>query len=212
MSIAGIRSNRGDVYQTLVAFDWALEVLSNPGYQWIEVDSIAYSVDDVVVGKTDGTKIACQCKKNQTDFKAWAITDLSEEVGKAAQLLVQNENVEVRFYSRSNFGDLAKLREHSSTQHDDASYRASLSKEHQVVDAALSAQLATSAPGLSSFEFLRRTKFSTSNEMDRMEAHLRERLRNMVSNPDPAFNALWVRLDQLGARIGDDSTAATTQH
>ena len=31
MSIAGIRSNRGDIYQTLVAFDWALTVLSDPG-------------------------------------------------------------------------------------------------------------------------------------------------------------------------------------
>lgn len=63
MSIAGIRSNRGDGYQTLVAFDWALTVLSNPDYEWIEIDSITFSVDDVVIGKTDGTKICCQCKK-----------------------------------------------------------------------------------------------------------------------------------------------------
>jgi len=32
MSIAGIRSNRGDSYQTLVAFDWALTVLSDQNY------------------------------------------------------------------------------------------------------------------------------------------------------------------------------------
>ena len=70
MSKAGIQSNRGDGYQTLVAFDWALTVLSNPEYQWIEVDSVTWSVDDVVIGKVDGTKICCQCKKNQTAFKA----------------------------------------------------------------------------------------------------------------------------------------------
>ncbi|CNE68201.1 Uncharacterised protein [Yersinia nurmii] len=63
MSIAGIRSNRGDGYQILVAFDWALTVLSEQDFQWIEVDSINYSVDDVVVGKVDGALIACQCKK-----------------------------------------------------------------------------------------------------------------------------------------------------
>ena len=63
MSIAGIRSNRGDVYQTLVAFDWALTVLSDQDFQWLEIDSITYSVDDVVIGKYDGTLIACQCKK-----------------------------------------------------------------------------------------------------------------------------------------------------
>lgn len=51
MSIAGIRSNRGDGYQTLVAFEWALTVLSDPDFQWVEIDSVNYLVDDVVVGK-----------------------------------------------------------------------------------------------------------------------------------------------------------------
>jgi len=92
MSIAGIRSNRGDGYQTLVAFDWALTVLSDPDYQWIEVDSVERSVDDIVIGKTGGTEICCQCKKNQTHFKAWAITDLADELDKAANLLASNEN------------------------------------------------------------------------------------------------------------------------
>lgn len=69
MSIAGIRSNRGDGYQTLVAFDWALSVLSDPEFQWIEIDSTAYSVDDVVVGKSDGTQICCQCKKTKSISK-----------------------------------------------------------------------------------------------------------------------------------------------
>jgi hypothetical protein len=195
-----------------VAFDWALTVLSDQDYQWLEIDSITYSVDDVVVGKGDGTQIACQCKKNQIDFKAWTIADLADELDKASRLLINNQNAEVRFYSRNNFGALAKLREHTSTQHDETSYRANLGKEHQATDAALSALLATSAPSLLASEFLRRTKFVTSDELDRMEALLRERLRNMVSNPDSAFNALWARLDQLGARIGGDSASAATQH
>ena len=77
MSIAGIRPNRGDGYQTLVAFDWALSGLSKSDYQWIEVDSVDWPVDDVVIGKSDGTLICCQCKKNQPDFKNWSIADLS---------------------------------------------------------------------------------------------------------------------------------------
>ncbi|MDO8989475.1 MAG: ATP-binding protein [Sideroxyarcus sp.] len=212
MSIAGIRSNRGDGYQTLVAFDWALTVLYNPDYLWLEIDSVTYSVDDVVVGKADGTQIACQCKKNQIDFKAWTIADLADELGKACNLLTNNQNAEVRFYSRNNFGGLAKLREHSTTEHDETSYRTSLGKEHQETDAALLARLATSIPCLSTYEFLRRTKFVTSDELDRMVELLRERLRNMASNPDAAFNALWTRLDQLGARMGGNSASATTQH
>lgn len=212
MSITGIRSNRGDVYQTLMALDWALTVLSDQNYLWLEIDSITYLVDDVVVGKADGSLIACQCKKNQVDFKAWTIADLSDELDKAFCLLINNQNAEVRFYSRNNFGDLAKLREHSSTQNDESSYRASLSKEHQATDAALSVRLATSAPSLSTYEFLRRTKFVTSDELGRMEDFLRERLRNLASNPDAAFNALWARLHQLGARMVGNSASTATQH
>lgn len=39
----------------LVALDWALSVLSNSLYQWTEIDSVSYSVDDVVIGKADGS-------------------------------------------------------------------------------------------------------------------------------------------------------------
>ncbi|MFL9608776.1 AAA family ATPase [Methylobacillus sp. Pita2] len=208
MSIAGVRSNRGDGYQTLVAFDWALTVLSDPECLWLEIDSIAYSVDDVVIGKADGTLIACQCKKNQTDFKAWSISDLADELDKASNLLGNNGNAEVRFYSRNNFGDLAKLREHSSIQNDEVSYQASLGKEQKAIDAALTARLAASSPNVSSYEFLQRTEFELSPPLERMVNLLLERLRSMASNPNAAFDALWTRLDQLGARMIGDSTSA----
>ncbi|AUT50173.1 AAA family ATPase [Achromobacter sp. AONIH1] len=208
MSIAGVRSNRGDGYQTLVAFEWALTVLSDPECLWLEIDSITYSVDDVVVGKADGTVIACQCKKNQPGFKAWSISDLADELDKASGLLINNQNAEVRFYSRNNFGALGKLREHSTTQNDEASYYASLDTENQATDVALKGRLATSAPSLSSFEFLRRTSFEISKELNGMRDLLRERLRIIASNPEAAFNAIWRHLDQLGARIGEDGTSA----
>jgi hypothetical protein len=208
MSIAGIRSNRGDGYQTLVAFDWALTVLSDPNCLWIEIDSTRYSVDDVVVGKADGALIACQCKKNQPDFKAWSIVDLADELDKAASLLGKQQGVEVRFYSRSNFGALAKLREHRTTQSDEPSYQASLGKEHEAIDAALKKQLAVSAPGLSTYEFLHRTQFEISHEFPRMKELLHERLRYISTNVDVAFDALWTTLAQLGARMGQDGTSA----
>lgn len=212
MSIAGIRSNRGDGYQTLVAFDWALTVLSDENYQWLEVDSITYLVDDVVIGKADGTLIACQCKKNQIDFEAWSIVDLASELDKAARLLKQNKSAKVHFYSRNNFGELGKLKEHSATQHDASTYKTSLSIANQRTDTALSKLLSSSAPGLSTYEFLRCTEFETSSALDRMQSQLRERLRSMVSNLDAAFNALWVHLDQLGARMSGDGSSANAQH
>lgn len=212
MSIAGIRSNRGDGYQTLVALDWALTVLFDPDFQWIEVDSATYLVDDVVVGKADGSLICCQCKKNHIDFKAWTIADLADELDKASCLLVNNQNAEVRFYSRSEFGALAKLREYSTGYGNEADYRANLTKEHIKTDSDLAVRLAVQVPSLSTYEFLRRSFFEISPNFDRMETLLHERLRQMVNNSNAAFNALWTRLDKLGGRIGGGNLSATTQH
>jgi len=212
MSIAGIRSNRGDGYQTLIAFDWALTVLSDHDFQWIEIDSVTYPVDDVVVGKTDGSVICCQCKKNQIDHKAWKITDLSVELDKAARLLESNQKAEIRFYSRSPFGELAKLREHSITQHDEISFSYSLGKELKKIYMALAVQLALQSPHLSAYDFLRRTIFETSPELDRMENKLHERLRFIASNHNAAFDALWTRLDKLGARMDSGDLSSSAQH
>lgn len=212
MSIAGIRSNRGDIYQTLIAFDWALTVLSDPEFQWLEIDSTTYLVDDVVIGKSDGSLICCQCKKNQADFSAWSIADLADELDKASLALVRNQQAKVRFYSRSEFGALAKLREYGTLYGNEADYRANLTKEHRKTDGDLAARLAVHAPGLSTYEFLRRTSFEISPDFDRMETLLHERLRQMASNSNAAFNALRTLLDKLGGRMEGGSLSASTQY
>lgn len=210
MSIAGIRSNRGDGYQTLVAFDWALSVLTNEEYLWLEVDSIDYPVDDVVVGMRDGSVIGIQCKKNQPDFRAWSVANLADEIVKAATLLDTNKAASVRFYSRNNFGLLAKLQEHCLTQNDETSYQANLGKEQRSTDAELLLLLKTPAPNLSTFEFLKRTQFETTDDVRRLKIKIHERLNCLVCNTDAAFNALWVELDQLGARMAGHSRSSAT--
>ena len=212
MSKAGIQSNRGDGYQTLVAFDWALTVLSNPEYQWIEVDSVTWSVDDVVIGKVDGTKICCQCKKNQTAFKAWSIVDLVDELDKAISLLAMDHTAVVRFYSRSNFGDLAALHEFSTSYSEESGYQANLGVAHQKTDSALADILAKQTPKISTYEFLSRTTFVVSDDLQRMQTLLHERLRQLVSNPSAAYDALWTHLDHLGMRVNSSANTAATQH
>lgn len=212
MSKAGIQSNRGDGYQTLVALDWALTVLSDPEYQWLEVDSVTWSVDDVVIGKADGSKICCQCKKNQTAFKAWSIADLSDELHKAKSLLVNDGTALVRFYSRNNFGDLAALREFSTSYADESAYQANLGIAHQETDTQLEKLLAQHAPKLSTYTFLSRTSFEVSPGLDRMQTLLHERLRRLASNPSAAYNALWTRLDCLGMRVNGNGHNSAAQH
>jgi len=212
MSKSGIQSNRGDGYQTLVAFEWALTVLSDPDYQWLEVDSVTWQVDDVVIGKTDGTKICCQCKKNQTAYRAWSISDLADELRKASSLLASDPQTVVRFYSRSDFGELAALREYSTSYADESAYCVNLGQAHGNTNASLKCLLLKQAPTLSSYEFLCRTTFETSPELDRMETLLHERLRQLASNPSAAYDALWTRLDQLGMRVNGNGHSSATQH
>lgn len=212
MSKAGIQSNRGDGYQTLVALDWALTVLSEPGYQWLEVDSVTCLVDDVVIGKADGSRICCQCKKNQTTFKAWSIADLSDELHKANSLLASDDMAAVRFYSRNNFGDLAALREFSTNYADESAYKTNLGTAHQGTDKQLAKLLSQQTLDLSTYTFLSRTSFEVSPDLDRMQTLLHERLRRLVSNPSAAYNALWTRLDCLGMRVNGNDHNSAVQH
>ena len=212
MSLAGIRSNRGDSYQTLIAMRWAMTILSDAQYQWLEIDSTRWLVDDVVVGKVDGSIICCQCKKNQTDFRPWTIGDLSSEFEKASLLLAREANAEVHFYSRGTFGLAAKLREHCATQPDQESYRDSLTVEHTNTDTSLSNTF-NAAVSLTTYEFLRRTTFHNTEEFSDLEASLLERLSLLSTNAQTAYVALWHHLDQLGARMASHgSKAASVQH
>lgn len=212
MSKAGIQSNRGDGYQTLVAFGWALSVLSDPDYQWIEVDSVKWSVDDVVIGRADGSKICCQCKKNQADHKAWSIADLADELAKAIALLAKDSTAEVRFYSRSAFGDLSALKELSVNYTDEAAYQLNLGIRHKSSDVALKRLIEQTREPLSTYEFLCRTTFEVSPELDQMIALLHERLRILASKPKAAFDALWTRLDHLGMRTSTQGLSTAVRH
>ena len=206
MSIAGRRSSRGDNYQTLVAFDWAITLLFDEQYEWLEIDSLNYAVDDIVIGKKDGSVICCQCKKNQIDFKSWSISDLRDELPKAAQVLEQNPNTTIYFYSRSNFGLLAKLREYSAIQPNEQTYVQNLTSEHTNTNNELKPLLNSQ---ISTYCFLQKTQFEVSPEIDRMGGLLHERLKYLVTNSTQAFNALWTAIDQLGGSTlqSDNSTS-----
>lgn len=213
MSKAGIQSNRGDGYQTLVAFDWALTVLSDPAYQWMEIDSVTHSVDDIVVGKSNGEKICCQCKKNQPNFTGWSMTDLAGELEKAIRLIASDPSVQFLFYSRSGFGELSALKELSTSFADEPTYRVKLGIGHTKTDQTLKDQIDKITPNVTTFHFLCRTQFNVSPDLERMQTLLRERLRGLVSNPVAAYCALWTQLDHLGMRVNaNNNTSGMPRH
>lgn len=208
MSEAGIYSNRGDFYQTLIAFDWALTVFHDHNYQWIEIDSTEYDVDDVVIGKTDGSVICCQCKKNQTEFRVWSITNLIDELEKACHLLLKCETAEIRFYSRTPFGDLDKLKERTQLFKTASDYYKNLPKKLKDVDAKLARQITDHGLTLSSYDFLGHITFDITPTFDRLEEQLKERLHCMVNAAESVYTALWYHLEQLGARVMNGISAA----
>ncbi|MBE9020566.1 hypothetical protein IQ272_31455 [Chroococcidiopsidales cyanobacterium LEGE 13417] len=69
------------------------------------------TVDDVVILYKNGSACFIQAKKNQTDHKAWSFSDkvLKDELCKARDQLELRANSKIKFYSRSQFGDLASL-------------------------------------------------------------------------------------------------------
>ena len=214
MSIAGIHSNRGDHYQTLIALKYALYVLSDPACEWLEIDSTTFRVDDVVIGKSDGSLICCQCKKNQTHFKEWTIRELADEIGKAAEDLLKFQQAEVHFYSRNNFGLLQKLCDYSAIFDNETDYinNLNLKLKHQIANSDLAACIAEHSPGLSTYEFLRRTSLNTTDNYELIEYSLRERLRYMATNEDSAFDAIYSQLSKLSSRVSNENLAISTQH
>lgn len=208
MSVAGVRSNRGDGYQTAVAIDWAIRMLLDQNIASIDVDTTALvgdtpaTVDDIVVRYVDGRTVYLQCKKNEPNFDAWTTKTLSDELQKVATLLRTDKTGEVMFCSRNNFGQIGKLREHLQTQPDHKAYIKSLTKtlkqEHQALTKFFGGPTFSS---VDTFSLLQRVEFVTTNSIEQLAALQKAMLARHVTNPHVAYSAIWTAVDQLGARV-----------
>ena len=142
------------------------------------------------------------------------MSDLADELKKVLLTLVRYPQAKARFYSRSEFGDIAQLREYSILYGNEIDYRTNLTKEkkHTKTNASLAALISKQNLNLSTYEFLRRTSFNTDPDFDQIDINLRSRLRQMASNSDAAFNALWVRLHNLSGRVEGSNLSASAQY
>jgi hypothetical protein len=140
------------------------------------------------------------------------MADLPDELNKAYLTLASHPEAQVRFYSRSNFGAIAKLREYSISYGNEVEYSANLTKEHTKTDRNLTDCITAKDPNLSNYEFLHRTSFTITEDFGSMKTLLYERLSRIASNSKAAFNALWTHLDKLGGRMEDDNLSASAQH
>lgn len=214
MSQAGIYSNMGDEYQLLTAIDWAITILNSDNFQWLEVDSTQWDVDDVVIGLTNGQIICCQCKKNQPEHKSWSFSDIKDELIKAIKTLSGDPRTQACFYSRTPFGNLSTLKEYSNTQPNQKSYYANLGKKKGDLDIKFKELLKEQKSNLSTFEFLGRCNFLMTKGFPETHRELPERLKNLVNNPEIAINALYQHISRLGSRTGEsiNDSSASPRH
>jgi hypothetical protein len=76
----------------------------------------------------------------------------------------------------------------------------------------LAACIAKHSPSLSTYEFLRRTSFNTTEDFQLLENNLHERLRYMASNTVVAFDAMYSELSKLSSRNRTETLSVSTQH
>lgn len=216
MSLASVRSSRGDSYEILIALRWAIRMLHDPTIVQIGIDSTALDVsgnpiqvDDVVIGLSSKQTIYCQCKKNQLDFKPWKVADLADDLQKAARQLVRDPLGKVIFYSATPFGELAKLKEHANAYHDAVAYFRSLAQiqgllaTNEILEVCWADCL--SGTGFGTFDLLRRITFESTGS----QAHLREelvgQLRYQVTNAEAVYEKLIGRLSRIKSRTADET-------
>lgn len=137
MSIAGKRSNQGDEYQLRVALHWLIRLLEDDSICSIQGDSTGIpgqdflvAVDDIVILYNNDSVCFIQAKKNQPKHEAWSLSDkvLQEELCKARDQLESRHNSEVKFYSRSPFGELKTLVENCNRFPDFLAFQRSAAK------------------------------------------------------------------------------------
>lgn len=210
MSLAGVRSTGGDIYQICVAMEWAIEMIIDPNLAWIEVDStrlirgsIPAPVDDVIVGKLDGNEICCQCKIDAPGSKAWEVLGLKGDIHKAAIHLCADPMATVRFYSAAPFGDLKRLVTRVHKMHNEAAFEngfpANLSKSLADLKEVWASEL--KGGSYTTFDLLKRIAFHSTDDVGDYQAKNKRSLAQFVTRAEEAYEALWNTLQQLGARM-----------
>lgn len=201
MSTSGRRALHGFAYQACVALKWLVEMVHqdrDDPIEVISVDSVGLldadrmpEVDDIVVRFESGETLYVQAKKGQTDRKSWSLGDptLKKELRSARDQLEEDENARVRFYSRDPFGEVHKLAEDCRAQY----------PSYDVFEAEAPTTLSDPLEKLSgviertekeTFEFIQRVDFRSTDNIEEIERKLIRDLRRVVSDPEPALDAL----------------------
>lgn len=192
MSRAGTKSSQGDDYQLKIALHWLLRLLSDDDIDYVQAESNGLpkidekvSVDDIVVVYKDGKRRHIQAKKNQSNHRAWNLSDLKDELPKIRDQLEVNEEVVVEFYSRTPFGNIHSLSEASREYLALTSFQREAGQMLQQTLTALAKKWERSES--EAFYLLRRLEFGSPHSLTEWDRLNLQELARLVTDVDLAL-------------------------
>ena len=209
MSLAGIRSNRGDAYQRAVALYQVVAMLVNDNITGIEVDALALPQyhspiygDDIVILFEDGTKHFIQAKVNQTKHQNWKLTDavLKKELNSAKLQLLVDDNCRFVFFSRTPFGPLQRLVEERHLYSDYLAFEQQ-APQGQKDTLCLLANI-WQVEAVQAFALVKRIDIGEHHHTESWESLSLTTLKGYFSNPENALALLYQKVDKQHSKLG----------
>lgn len=208
MSLAGIRSNRGDAYQRAIALYWLIQTLLDDSVEGIQVDSVGLPGDDtlvlgddVVVIFNDGRQFFIQAKVNQTDHRPWTLSDsvLKEELLSAKEQLLTSSSCEFHFYSRTPFGAFQRFIEEVRLYPDYPVFQSRSARKHKTVLVGL-AEL-WSLDNSQTFELCQRLFIGTHHSVAEWRDYCQNLVKPHFSRAATVIELLWAFIDQQHSKL-----------
>ncbi len=206
MSLAAVRSFRGDEYQLQVALDWVFRLLSDDDVLSVQVESLGAvghappRIDDIVVRRRDRT-IYIQAKKNHPKREVWSLRDavLQAELVKARDQLESDAGAEVRVYSQSPFGAFEQLCDEARYFPDYAAFVAEAPGTLRATLASYAAVIERDTAA--AFDLVRRVWTKRTLDFDDWERDILRDLRTRFARPGDVADLLARLLSRQQARL-----------
>jgi hypothetical protein len=210
MSLAGIRSHRGDTYQRSVALYWIVEMLVDENISGIQVDAVAlpdedYLIygDDIVILFSNGHKRFLQTKVNQTDHQYWKFTDtvLKNELISARDQLLVEPDCDFYFYSRTPFNMLQRLIEEANLHPDYRSFlRVAPQRQKDTLDDLAKLWEKNQADA---FVLVKRIGIGNHHSSEDWQRDSLGLLHANFSQPETALELIYNYVDRQHSKLGD---------
>ena len=210
MSLAGIRSNRGDTYQRSVALYLIVEMLLDGNIAGLQVDAVAlpnenYLIygDDIVITFSDGKKRFLQAKVNQSNHQFWSLTDavLKKELISAKNQLLADPSCDFYFYSRTPFNVLQRLVEEVNVYPDHQSFHRVAPKGQK--DTLNSLAKLWDNEQLTAFNLVKRIGIGDHHSSDEWQRHSLRLIKTNFSQPETALELIYNYVDRQHSKLGN---------